>query len=105
MGILLEIYRDCSAKSQQVLQCDILFGRRSRLGLSKLFPAMLRKDHPLKGKPSLIHCKFFPPLTGAQGKMAASKTNTASWMKQSPADRSGISLAWRIQGDFPDRLT
>eukprot|EP00438_Fugacium_kawagutii_P030814 Skav229504 [mRNA] locus=scaffold2455:210689:224786:- [translate_table: standard] len=47
------------------------------------------KDHPLKGKPSLIHCnpakscvetpgKFFPPLTGAEGKMAASDENSAS---------------------------
>ncbi|CAE7628929.1 Wars1 [Symbiodinium sp. CCMP2592] len=43
---------------------------------------LVPKDHPLKGKPSLIHCKFFPPLTGADGKMAASDTNTAIQMHQ-----------------------
>ncbi|CAJ1390074.1 unnamed protein product [Effrenium voratum] len=37
---------------------------------------LVPKDHPLKGKPSLVHCKFFPPLTGADSKMSASDTNS-----------------------------
>jgi len=45
---------------------------------------LVPKDHPLKGKPSLIHCKFFPPLTGADGKMAASDTNTAIFLTDTP---------------------
>jgi len=39
----------------------------------KLVPA----SHPLKGKPSLIHSKFFPPLEGALGKMSSSNDNSA----------------------------
>ena len=30
------------------------------------------KTHPLRGKPALVHSKFFPPLQGALGKMSAS---------------------------------
>jgi tryptophanyl-tRNA synthetase len=40
-------------------------------------------DHPLKGKPSLIHCKFFPPLQGAQGKMSSSDENSAVFLTDS----------------------
>lgn len=45
---------------------------------------LVPKDHPLKGKPSLIHCKFFPPLTGAEGKMAASDENSAIFLTDTP---------------------
>merc|ERR1712232_1386481 len=38
------------------------------------------QTHPLKGKPSLIHAKFFPPLQGAQGKMSASDENSAIFL-------------------------
>lgn len=41
-------------------------------------------DHPLKGKPSLIHCKFFPPLQGAQGKMSSSDENSAVFLTDTP---------------------
>merc|ERR1712176_1690597 len=42
----------------------------------KLVPS----SHPLKGKPALIHSKFFPPLQGAQGKMSASDTSSAIFL-------------------------
>jgi tryptophanyl-tRNA synthetase len=45
---------------------------------------LVPKDHPLKGKPSLIHCKFFPPLQGAEGKMSSSNTNSAIFLTDSP---------------------
>ncbi|CAE8682234.1 unnamed protein product, partial [Polarella glacialis] len=45
---------------------------------------LVPKDHPLKGKPSLIHCKFFPPLQGAEGKMSSSDTNSAVFLTDSP---------------------
>ena len=35
------------------------------------------KSHPLRGKPALVHSKFFPPLQGALGKMSASNTDSA----------------------------
>lgn len=41
---------------------------------------MVPKDHPLGGKPALIHAKFFPPLEGASGKMSASNENSAIYM-------------------------
>jgi len=47
---------------------------------------LVPKDHPLKGKPSLIHCKFFPPLQGAEGKMSSSNTNSAIFLTDSPED-------------------
>lgn len=43
-------------------------------------------DHPLKGKPALIHAKFFPPLQGAQGKMSASDTSSAIYLTDSPEE-------------------
>ncbi|KAL7453382.1 hypothetical protein ACHAWC_005057 [Mediolabrus comicus] len=48
----------------------------------KLVPS----HHPLQGKPSLIHSKFFPPLQGAQGKMSSSDTNSAIFLTDSPED-------------------
>merc|ERR1712032_618448 len=42
----------------------------------KLVPAA----HPLKGKPALIHSKFFPPLQGSEGKMSASNENSAVYL-------------------------
>eukprot|EP00931_Biecheleriopsis_adriatica_P117698 TRINITY_DN93193_c0_g1_i1.p1 TRINITY_DN93193_c0_g1~~TRINITY_DN93193_c0_g1_i1.p1 ORF type:complete len:695 (-),score=177.21 TRINITY_DN93193_c0_g1_i1:33-2018(-) len=47
---------------------------------------LVPKDHPLKGKPSLIHCKFFPPLQGAEGKMSSSDPNCAIFLTDSPED-------------------
>jgi len=44
---------------------------------------MVVKDHPLKGKPSLIHSKFFPPLQGSKGKMSASNVNSAVYLTDS----------------------
>merc|ERR1712048_1213952 len=41
-------------------------------------------DHPLKGKPSLIHSKFFPPLQGAKGKMSASDETSAIFLTDTP---------------------
>lgn len=41
---------------------------------------LVGKDHPLKGKPALIHSKFFPPLQGAQGKMNASDESSAIFL-------------------------
>ena len=48
----------------------------------KLVPS----HHPLQGKPSLIHSKFFPPLQGAQGKMSSSDVNSAIFLTDSPED-------------------
>jgi tryptophanyl-tRNA synthetase len=50
----------------------------------KLVPAA----HPLKGKPSLIHSKFFPPLEGALGKMSSSNDNSAIFLTDTPAQIS-----------------
>jgi len=40
-------------------------------------------SHPLKGKPALLHSKFFPPLQGATGKMSASDDNSAIFLTDS----------------------
>mmetsp|Transcript_10053 Transcript_10053/g.29712 ORF Transcript_10053/g.29712 Transcript_10053/m.29712 type:complete len:673 (-) Transcript_10053:35-2053(-) len=45
---------------------------------------MVPPGHPMKGKPALIHSKFFPPLQGAQGKMSASDTTSAIYLTDSP---------------------
>lgn len=37
-------------------------------------------------KPSLIHCRFFPPLQGMGGKMSGSLTNTAVYMTDTPKE-------------------
>merc|ERR1719230_2197219 len=41
-------------------------------------------DHPLKGKPALLHSKFFPPLQGASGKMSASDDSSTIFLTDSP---------------------
>merc|ERR1712190_144404 len=41
-------------------------------------------DHPTKGKPALVHSKFFPPLQGAMGKMSASDENSAVYLTDTP---------------------
>jgi len=46
----------------------------------KLVPA----NHPLRGKPGLLHSKFFPPLQGAEGKMSASDENSAVYLTDTP---------------------
>lgn len=43
---------------------------------------LVPKEHPLKGKPALIHSKFFPPLQGAMGKMSASDDNSAVFLTE-----------------------
>ncbi|KAH8066906.1 hypothetical protein JL721_7896 [Aureococcus anophagefferens] len=43
------------------------------------------KTHPLKGKPALIHSKFFPPLQGAMGKMSSSDDNSAIFLTDDDA--------------------
>jgi len=48
----------------------------------KLVPA----GHPLKGKPALLHSKFFPPLQGAQGKMSASDNSSAIFLTDTPEE-------------------
>jgi len=45
----------------------------------KIVPA----SHPLRGKPALIHAKFFPPLQGATGKMNASDASSAIFLTDS----------------------
>jgi tryptophanyl-tRNA synthetase len=35
-------------------------------------------------KPALLHCKFFPPLTGRGGKMSASVGTQAVFMTDTP---------------------
>jgi len=47
---------------------------------------LVPKDHPLGGKPSLIHAKFFPPLEGASGKMSASNPNSAVYLTDTPEE-------------------
>lgn len=43
-----------------------------------------QKEHPLRGKPGLIHSKFFPPLQGALGKMSSSDENSAIFLTDTP---------------------
>eukprot|EP00932_Pfiesteria_piscicida_P001696 SRR837773.11646.p1 GENE.SRR837773.11646~~SRR837773.11646.p1 ORF type:complete len:401 (+),score=206.09 SRR837773.11646:644-1846(+) len=45
---------------------------------------LVPKSHPLGGKPSMLHSKFFPPLEGASGKMSASNENSAVYLTDSP---------------------
>lgn len=47
-----------------------------------------KSNHPLGGKPALIHSKFFPPLQGAEGKMSSSNTNSAIFLTDSAEDIS-----------------
>merc|ERR1712232_87027 len=47
---------------------------------------LVPKGHPLKGKPSLIHSKFFPPLQGVTGKMSGSNTNSAIYLPDPPEE-------------------
>jgi len=47
---------------------------------------LVPKTHPLKGKPSLIHSKFFPPLQGASGKMSASDNSSAVFLTDTPEE-------------------
>ena len=47
---------------------------------------LVGKNHGLAGKPALIHCKFFPPLQGATGKMSSSDENSAIFLTDTPED-------------------
>lgn len=59
-------------------------------------------------KPALIHCKFFPPLTGRGGKMSGSVGSQAVFMTDTPKqvheqyriDRTKVDL--RQHFDFVD---
>ena len=44
------------------------------------------RTHPLRGKPALIHSKFFPPLQGALGKMSSSNEDSAIFLTDSDED-------------------
>jgi len=56
--------------------------RLTREVAHKLVPT----DHPLQGKPALLHAKFFPPLQGALGKMSASDTSSAIYLTDTPEE-------------------
>jgi len=56
--------------------------RMTRDVAHKLTPA----SHPLGGKPSLFHSKFFPPLQGATGKMSSSDATAAVFLTDSPEE-------------------
>ena len=47
---------------------------------------LVHKKHPLAGKPSLIHSKFFPPLQGATGKMSSSEGGSAIFLTDTPKE-------------------
>ena len=47
---------------------------------------LVHREHPLGGKPALIHSKFFPPLQGAEGKMSSSDNNSAIFLTDTPED-------------------
>jgi len=47
---------------------------------------LVGKNHGLAGKPALIHCKFFPPLQGAAGKMSSSDENSAIFLTDTAED-------------------
>lgn len=47
---------------------------------------LVTKDHPLGGKPALVHSKFFPPLQGAAGKMSSSDANSAVFLTDGPRE-------------------
>ena len=47
---------------------------------------LVPRNHPLGGKPALIHSKFFPPLQGATGKMSSSDANSAIFLTDTPDD-------------------
>mmetsp|Transcript_12408 Transcript_12408/g.13291 ORF Transcript_12408/g.13291 Transcript_12408/m.13291 type:complete len:702 (-) Transcript_12408:120-2225(-) len=45
---------------------------------------LVGNNHPMGGKPALIHCKFFPPLQGSTGKMSSSDENSAIFLTDTP---------------------
>jgi len=47
---------------------------------------LVGKNHGMDGKPALIHCKFFPPLQGAAGKMSSSDENSAIFLTDTPEE-------------------
>ena len=47
---------------------------------------LVPRNHPLGGKPALLHSKFFPPLQGAQGKMSSSDANSAVFLTDAPVE-------------------
>ncbi|KAL7552643.1 hypothetical protein ACHAWF_015875 [Thalassiosira exigua] len=47
---------------------------------------LVPRNHPLGGKPALIHSKFFPPLQGARGKMSSSDGNSAVFLTDAPEE-------------------
>ncbi|KAL7463627.1 hypothetical protein ACHAXS_003985 [Conticribra weissflogii] len=78
-------FQDTAATLGCLIPCAIdqdPYFRLTRDIAHKLVP----KHHPLLGKPSLIHSKFFPPLQGAQGKMSSSDANSAIFLTDTPED-------------------
>ena len=49
-------------------------------------PKLVHKQHKLKGKPALIHSKFFPGLQGPKGKMSSSDSNSAIFLSDTPQE-------------------
>ena len=62
------------------------------------------QSHPLRGKPALLHSKFFPPLQGAAGKMSSSDDSSAVFLTDTPevwrrlavARATDRAMMWRI---------
>jgi len=47
---------------------------------------MVKSNHPLQGKPALLHSTFFPPLQGSKGKMSSSDANSAIFLTDTPQE-------------------
>lgn len=60
----------------------------------KLVPA----SHPLKGKPALLHSKFFPPLQGAAGKMSASDDTSAVYLTETSKEIEDKIMKYAFSG-------
>lgn len=72
--------------------------RMTRDVAHKLVP----KSHPLRGKPALLHSKFFPPLQGAAGKMSSSDDSSAVFLTDTP---EGISDKVKTHAFSGGRMT
>jgi len=80
--VVLEEPNPLEAKAVCLIPCAIdqdPYFRMTRDVAHKL----VGKHHGLGGKPALIHCKFFPPLQGATGKMSSSDENSAIFLTDS----------------------
>lgn len=83
--VVLEEPNPLEAKAVCLIPCAIdqdPYFRMTRDVAHKL----VGKNHGLAGKPALIHCKFFPPLQGAAGKMSSSDENSAIFLTDTAED-------------------